>query len=79
MNDSIVREAIVDQLGARGYRLAVDEHETDLISAGVNSVNLVRVMSALEETFDIEFEAAGFFDESVTVARLAAEIIRRIA
>ncbi|WP_327145306.1 acyl carrier protein [Nocardia sp. NBC_01327] len=79
MNESTVCEAIAGELSTRGYQLDPEEYRTDLISAGVNSVNLVRVLTALEELFDIEFEAAGFFAEPVTVERLAAEIIEHAA
>ncbi|MEU6587041.1 acyl carrier protein [Nocardia sp. NPDC046763] len=75
MNEATVRAAIAEELNARGYRLGADEHAADLIGAGVNSVNLVRVLTALEERFDIEFEASGFFREPVTIARLARTIL----
>lgn len=77
MSDTTVISAIVDELNMRGYQLEVEQHQTDLISLGLNSVNLVRVLSALEERFDIEFDASGFFTTPVTVNRLEIEIIHR--
>lgn len=75
MNEADIKHSIAEELGARGYRIGPNEFEADLIAAGINSVNLVRVLTALEERYDIEFETAGFFQEPVTVTRLAAAIV----
>lgn len=74
MNEADIKQAIADELAARGYRIGQSEFEQDLIGAGINSVNLVRVLTSLEERYDFEFDTAGFFREPVTVARLAEEI-----
>ncbi|MFD7845080.1 acyl carrier protein [Nocardia sp. NPDC059764] len=78
MTDTAVRSVIIGELRTRGCELADGEDEVDLIAAGVNSVNLVRILTALEERFDIEFEASGFFAQPVTVARLEAEVNRHL-
>ncbi|MFF5037379.1 acyl carrier protein [Nocardia salmonicida] len=75
MNEADIKQVIADELSASGYRISPEEFAADLITAGVNSVNLVRVLSALEERYDIEFDAAGFFREPVTVVRLTEEIV----
>ncbi|SOB85216.1 Phosphopantetheine attachment site [Streptomyces sp. 1331.2] len=77
-NEPNVTGTIVDQLARQGYRIAPEEYEADLVGAGVNSVNLVRLLSVLEEEFDVEFAVAELFREPVTVARLAAEIHAQI-
>ncbi|MEU4417927.1 acyl carrier protein [Nocardia salmonicida] len=79
MNEVDITQVIADELGARGYQIGPGEFASDLIGAGVNSVNLVRVLTALEERYNIEFEAAGFFREPVTVVRLAQKIIGYLA
>ncbi|MGN5376721.1 hypothetical protein BIV25_36275 [Streptomyces sp. MUSC 14] len=66
---------IVDQLRQQGCGIGPDEYEADLIGAGLNSVTMVRLLSVLEEEFDVEFAVARLFREPVTVARLAAEIV----
>ncbi|MFB7874094.1 acyl carrier protein [Nocardia sp. NPDC056064] len=76
MNESTVRAAVAAELNTHGYRLGAEEYESDLIGAGVNSVNLVRVLTALEERFDIEFDAARLLSAPMTIAQLAAAIIR---
>ncbi|MEU7582065.1 acyl carrier protein [Streptomyces sp. NPDC041068] len=68
-------EAVADELAGQGYRIGPDEYEKDLIGAGVNSVSLVRLLSDLEERFDVEFEGAELFREPVTVARLTEVIL----
>ncbi|MDX3228675.1 acyl carrier protein [Streptomyces sp. ME19-01-6] len=75
MNESMVLEAVVGQLRKQGYSLRPEEYDTDLISAGVNSVNLVRLLSTLEDSFNVEIRVAKFAEQPVTVARLAELII----
>ncbi|MGW1915399.1 acyl carrier protein [Streptomyces sp. NPDC002076] len=79
MNEPTVISGIVDQLQQQGYGIGPDEYEADLIGAGLNSVNMVRLLSVLEEEFDVEFAVARLFREPVTVARLAAEILSQHA
>ncbi|MFE0171805.1 acyl carrier protein [Streptomyces sp. NPDC059002] len=79
MNEPMVSEAIAAELREQGYPFGPDEYHTDLIGAGVNSVNLIRLLSRLEDRFDMEFEAARLFGEQVTVARLADVILARTA
>jgi len=74
-----VREAIVRELGARGFALSGEEHEVDLISAGVNSATLIQALSALEEVFDVDLDTERLFSARVTVTRLEAEITRALA
>jgi acyl carrier protein len=73
------RDAIVRELGARGFTLSGDEHEVDLISAGVNSATLIQALSALEEVFDVDLDTERLFSARVTVTRLEAEITRALA
>ncbi|TDP37669.1 acyl carrier protein [Nocardia ignorata] len=79
MSEADIKQVIADELGARGYQIGPDEFAADLISVGVNSVNLVRVLTTLEEQYNIEFEPTGFFREPVTVVRLAQKIIGLLA
>ncbi|MEV8436029.1 phosphopantetheine-binding protein [Actinosynnema sp. NPDC051121] len=74
-----VRDAIVAELGARGFALSAAEHELDLISAGVNSAALIQVLSALEEVFDVDLDTERLFEARVTVTRLESEITRALA
>lgn len=74
-----VRDAIVRELGARGFTLPGDEYEVDLISAGVNSATLIQALSALEEVFDVDLDTERLFSARVTVTRLEAEITRALA
>ncbi|MFI7190284.1 acyl carrier protein [Nocardia nova] len=78
MNKTDVVAVIIEELGARGCHLSGADLESDLIGAGMNSVNLVRVLSSLENRFDIEFDSSGFFTRPVTIARLEAEITSRV-
>jgi hypothetical protein len=57
-------------------RLDGAEPGLSLIRAGVNSVTLIEVVSALEDVFDIDFGTEGLFAEPATVLRLEAEILR---
>ncbi|MGW2651123.1 acyl carrier protein [Streptomyces sp. NPDC001393] len=75
MNEQAVISTIVDRLRQQGYRVGPDEYEADLIGAGLNSVTMVRLLSVLEDDFDVEFAVARLFREPVTVARLAAQIV----
>lgn len=75
MNGSAVLSTIADQLREQGYELGPAEYDVDLIGAGLNSVNMVRLLSCLEEEFDIDLPVARLFDEPVTVVRLATEIL----
>ncbi|GHE38009.1 hypothetical protein GCM10018785_04510 [Streptomyces longispororuber] len=77
MNGTTVCAVIVDELDRQGYRLGPEEYGEDLVGAGVNSVSLVRLLSCLEDRFDIEFEVARLFREPVTVTRLTEVIIAR--
>lgn len=79
MNEPMVSETIADELRKQGYPFGPDEYGADLIGAGVNSVNLVRLLSSLEDLFDIEFEAAQLFSGPVTVARIAEVVLARTA
>lgn len=79
MNEADIEQAIAEDLEACGYRIGRDEFEMDLITAGINSVNLVRVLTTLEERYDIEFETSGFLREPVTVTRLAQAIVTGLA
>ncbi|WP_329182099.1 acyl carrier protein (plasmid) [Streptomyces decoyicus] len=79
MNEPMVSEVIADELRKQGYPLSRDEYRTDLIGAGVNSVNLIRLLSSLEDLFDIDFEAAQLFSDPVTVARIAEVILAHTA
>ncbi|MER7228783.1 acyl carrier protein [Streptomyces rubradiris] len=79
MSEPEVIDAIVEQLRRQGYGIGPDEYEADLIGAGVGSLVMVRLLSVLEEEFDVEFAVARIFGEPVTVARLAAEILSRHA
>jgi len=76
MTSSGVRAAILRELESSGHLLAETEHDLDLVSAGVNSASLIRILSALEELFDIDLDVERLFAGPVTVTRLEAEIIR---
>ena len=79
VNEPAVIGTIVDRLRQQGCAIGPDEYGADLIGAGLNSVAVVRLLSVLEEEFDVEFAVARLFREPVTVARLAAEIVERHA
>lgn len=74
MTDAMVRTAIVEELEARGYAVPESGQELDLVCLGVNSAALIQILSALEDTFDIDLDVEQLFSEPVTVARLAAQI-----
>ncbi|MET7987506.1 MULTISPECIES: acyl carrier protein [unclassified Streptomyces] len=75
MNESTVLSTIAGQLRVQGYDIGPDEYDADLIGAGLNSVNMIRLLSRLEDEFDVDFPVARLFTEPVSVARLAAEVI----
>ncbi|MEV5975405.1 acyl carrier protein [Streptomyces sp. NPDC052114] len=79
MNEATVAEAIAGELARHGYGIGPDEYGTDLIGAGVNSVDLVRLLSGLEERYDVEFDGAAVFAGPVTVARLTEVIVAEAA
>ncbi|MFJ9055884.1 phosphopantetheine-binding protein [Streptomyces sp. NPDC102409] len=76
MTESEVRAAIHEELTAHGFPRLRDRPGLDLISAGVNSVTLIQILSALEDRFDVDLETEPLFAEPATVERLAAEITR---
>ncbi|MER5402460.1 acyl carrier protein [Streptomyces sp. NPDC002599] len=66
---------IVGQLRQQGYDIGPDAYDADLIGAGLNSVNMIRLLSCLEEEFDIDLPVARLFSEPVTVQRLTTQIV----
>lgn len=79
MTSSSVRAAILAELQSNGHMLARTEHDLDLISAGINSASLIRILSNLEDLFDVDLDVEQLFSEPITVSRLEAEIIRATA
>lgn len=79
MTSSGVRAAILRELESNGHTLAKTEHDLDLISAGINSASLIRVLSTLEDLFDVDLDVERLFSEPITVSRLEIEIIRATA
>ncbi|GGV01079.1 hypothetical protein GCM10010495_10120 [Kitasatospora herbaricolor] len=69
-----VRAVILDELESHGHRPAGQDPDLDLIGAGVNSVTLVQILSALEDAFDVDLDISALFARPVTVARLEAAI-----
>lgn len=75
MKESDVRPGLLEELEVRGFQIAAEDFVTDLIAIGVNSINLIQLISALEDRFDIEFELSDLFANPVTVERLEKEIV----
>ncbi|MQS05633.1 acyl carrier protein [Streptomyces alkaliphilus] len=74
MTDAMVRTAIVEELKACGYVVPESGQQLDLVGLGVNSAALIQILSALEDTFDVDLDVEQLFSEPVTVARLEAQI-----
>jgi acyl carrier protein len=73
-----VRTAILKELGERGVALGEDD-DLDLIAAGVNSATVIKVLSALEDTFDVDLVTEELFAGPITIARLEVELSRLVA
>jgi acyl carrier protein len=71
------RDVVLRELAVRGFHLADATDDLDLITAGVNSASLIAILSALEDTYDVDFDTERLFSEPVTVAAVTAEIARR--
>jgi acyl carrier protein len=79
MSRSDVRSAIVKELGERGMTLGEGDDDVDLISVGVNSATVIKVLSTLEDRFDVDLVTEELFAGPITVARLEAELSRLLA
>lgn len=73
-----VRDAILRELSQHGVTLSEAEVHRDLIGAGVNSATLIQILSALEDTFDIDLVTEELFDEPLTVMSLEVELARLV-
>jgi acyl carrier protein len=71
-----VHAAVVAELQAHGHTVPESGYDTGLFSLGVNSADLIQVMSVLEDAFGIDLDLERLFASPVTVARLVAEVVR---
>lgn len=71
-----VPAAVREEFARHGHTLSPSHDDEDLIFFGVNSVTLIQVLSALEDTFRVDLDTERLFSAPVSVARLETEIAR---
>lgn len=74
-----IHDVVRRELDARGHGAAHLDDTRTLVAAGVSSVTLVQVLSALEDAYDVDLDVERIFAGPVTVRALVDGVAHALA